>query len=145
MIIAVLGYRRKTTTLEEPLLATEKKSLWWRAGPFLVAVAAAPSAAELLENVRYERFHGRPCVLPVKQRGGPSRRCVCGLRPAAARDAKSGRRRRRRRGNSAPRAAAALGVDGTTFALKAAAAGLGKAASTAPAARCWAWRRRPLP
>jgi hypothetical protein len=94
VIIAVLCYRRKTTALREPLLATEKKSLWWRAGPFLVAVAAAPSAAELLENVRYERFQGRPCVLPLVQALGALAAmlvCVgCARRPPATRKAAAG-------------------------------------------------------
>jgi len=92
VIIAVLCYRRRTTTLEEPLLAaeTEKPSLW-RAGPFLVAVAAAPSASEVLANVRYERFHGRPCVLPLVNAGGALAAMVvclgCVRRPPASRKA----------------------------------------------------------
>ena len=95
VIIAVLCYRRRPSiALGEPLLATEKKSLWWRAGPFLVAVAAAPSAAELLENVRYERFHERPCVLPLVQALGALAAmlvCVgCARRPPATRKAAAG-------------------------------------------------------
>ena len=88
---ALVCYRR-TTTLEEPLLAaeTEKPGLW-RAGPFLVAVAAAPSASEVLANVRYERFHGRPCVLPLVNAGGALAAmlvCVgCARRPPATRKA----------------------------------------------------------
>ena len=91
LIVAVLCYRRKPSiALEEPLLATEKPGPW-RAGPFLVAVAAAPSAAELLENVRYERFQGRPCVLPLVQALGALAAmlvCVgCARRPPATRKA----------------------------------------------------------
>mmetsp|Transcript_6668 Transcript_6668/g.17026 ORF Transcript_6668/g.17026 Transcript_6668/m.17026 type:complete len:480 (+) Transcript_6668:358-1797(+) len=90
LIIAVLGYRRKTTALEEPLLSTEKPGPW-RAGPFLVAVAAAPSASEVLANVRYERFRGRPCVLPLVNAGGALAAmlvCVgCVRRPPATRRA----------------------------------------------------------
>ena len=78
VIIAVLCYRRKTTiALEEPLSPQTEKPSLWRAGPFLVAVAAAPSASEVLANVRYERFQGRPCVLPSWNAAGPSRRCLC--------------------------------------------------------------------
>jgi hypothetical protein len=95
LIIAVLCHRRKTTALEEPLLAAEtEKPSPWRAGPFLVAVAAAPSAAELLENVRYERFQGRPCVLPLVQALGALAAmlvCVgCARRPPASRKAAAG-------------------------------------------------------
>ena len=93
MIIAVLCYRRNPSiALEEPLLAaeTEKPSLW-RAGPFLVAVAAAPSASEVLANVRYERFHGRPCVLPLVNAGGALAAMLvclgCVRRPPASRKA----------------------------------------------------------
>jgi len=91
---ALVCYRR-TTTLEEPLLAaeTEKPGLW-RAGPFLVAVAAAPSASEVLANVRYERFHGRPCVLPLVNAGGALAAMVvclvCVRRPPASRKAAAG-------------------------------------------------------
>jgi len=93
VIIAVLCYRRTTTTLEETLLAaeTEKPTSLWRAGPFLVAVAAAPSASEVLANVRYERFQGRPCVLPLVQALGALAAmlvCVgCARRPPATRKA----------------------------------------------------------
>ena len=47
VIIAVLCYGRKPSiALEEPLLAAEtEKPSPWRAAPFLVAVAAAPSAS----------------------------------------------------------------------------------------------------
>ena len=95
LIIAVLGYRRKTTALEESLLAAEtEKPSPWRAGPFLVAVAAAPSASEVLANVRYERFHGRPCVLPLVDAGGALAAmlvCVgCARRPPATRKAAAG-------------------------------------------------------
>ena len=95
LIIAVLCYRRRTPTLEEPLLAaeTEKPSLW-RAGPFLVAVAAAPSASEVLANVRYERFQGRPCVLPLVNAGGALAAMLvclgCVRRPPATRKAAAG-------------------------------------------------------
>ena len=93
VIIAVLCYRRKTTALREPLLAAEKPGPW-RAGPFLVAVAAAPSAAELLENVRYERFQGRPCVLPLVNAGGALAAMLvclgCARRPPASRKAAAG-------------------------------------------------------
>ena len=91
LIIAVLCYRRKTTTLEEPLLEAAEKPSPWRAGPFLVAVAAAPSAAEVLANVRYERFHGRPCVLPLVNVVGALAAMVvclvCVRRPPASRKA----------------------------------------------------------
>ena len=95
VIIAVLCYRRKTTALREPLLGaeTEKPGLW-RAGPFLVAVAAAPSASEVLANVRYERFQGRPCVLPLVNAGGALAAMVvclvCVRRPPASRKAAAG-------------------------------------------------------
>ena len=93
LIIAVLCYRRKPSiALEEPLLATaEKPTSPWRAGPFLVAVAAAPSASEVLANVRYERFHGRPCVLPLVNAGGALAAMVvclgCVRRPPTSRKA----------------------------------------------------------
>ena len=90
---ALLGHRR-TTTLEEPLLAAAEKPGLWRAGPFLVAVAAAPSASEVLANVRYERFQGRPCVLPLVQALGALAAmlvCVgCARRPPATRKAAAG-------------------------------------------------------
>ena len=77
VIIAVLCHRRKTTALEEPLLAAAEKPGPWRAGPFLVAVAAAPSAAELLENVRYERVPRSSLRPALVNAGGASRRCLC--------------------------------------------------------------------
>ena len=94
LIIAVLCYRRKTTALEEPLLTAAEKPGLWRAGPFLVAVAAAPSASEVLANVRYERFHGRPCVLPLVNAGGALAAMIvclaCVRRPPASRKAAAG-------------------------------------------------------
>ncbi|CAH0373411.1 unnamed protein product [Pelagomonas calceolata] len=142
VFIAVLCYRRKTTALEEPLLAAEKPGLW-RAGPFLVAVAAAPSASEVLANVRYERFQGRPCVLPLVNAGGALAAMivclVCVRRPPATRKAAAvavfvaaGARLAQlpaarnvvyaTLGNVVDSAGGALlGVAATTFALKAAA------------------------
>ena len=95
VIIAVLCYdRKRSTALEEPLIADEKPTSLWRAGPFLVAVAAAPSASEVLANVRYERFHGRPCVLPLVNAGGALAAMVvclgCVRRPPATRKAAAG-------------------------------------------------------
>ena len=91
LIFALVCYRRKTTALEEPLLEAAEKPSPWRAGPFLVAVAAAPSASEVLANVRYERFQGRPCVLPLVQALGALAAmlvCVgCARRPPATRKA----------------------------------------------------------
>jgi len=94
VVAALLVSRHKTTPLEEPLLATKPTLTRWGAGPFLVAVAAVPSAAEVLANARYARFSGKPCVLPLVQALGAAAAMlvclVCVHRPPASHRAAAG-------------------------------------------------------
>lgn len=94
VIAALLVSRRKPTALDEPLLAENFPINRWGAGPFLVAVAAVPSAAEVVANARYARFSGRPCVLPLVQALGALAAMlvclVCVRRPPASRRAAAG-------------------------------------------------------